>query len=69
MTFRELTELQEKLRNGAHTNAIIHRVDTNGGSQMNCNRKWIPSGDGLWPEMDPNRIWIATGYGWMTGGG
>jgi len=29
MTSRELTELQEKLRNAAHTNAITHRVETN----------------------------------------
>jgi hypothetical protein len=33
MTFRELTELQEKLRNAAHTSAIMHRVETNSGSQ------------------------------------
>jgi len=30
MTFRELTELQEKLHNAAHTSTITHRVETNG---------------------------------------
>jgi hypothetical protein len=30
MTFRELTELQEKSCNAAHTSAVRHRVETNG---------------------------------------
>jgi hypothetical protein len=30
MTFRELTELQETLRNAVHTSAIMHRVEMNG---------------------------------------
>jgi len=30
MTFRELTEVQEKLRNAAHTSAITHWVEANG---------------------------------------
>jgi hypothetical protein len=30
MTCIELTELQEKLRNAAHTSAIMHMVETNG---------------------------------------
>jgi len=30
MTFRELTELQEKSRNAAHKSAIMHMVETNG---------------------------------------
>jgi len=29
MTFRELTELQEKLRNAAHTSAIMHKIEMN----------------------------------------
>ena len=57
MTFRGLTELQEQSRNAAHTSAITHRVETNGWSQMDRD------------QMDRGRKWIATGYGWMTGGG
>jgi len=64
MTFRELTELQEKSRNAAHKSAIMHKVETNGWNQLDHSRR-----DGLWPEMDRGRRWIATGYGWMTGGG
>jgi hypothetical protein len=30
MTFRELTELQEKSRNEAHTSTLTHRVKMNG---------------------------------------
>jgi hypothetical protein len=41
MTFRELTVLQEKSQNAAHTSAITHRVETNGGGQ-----RWIAAGDG-----------------------
>ena len=31
-------------------------------------RRWMTR-DGSRPEMDRGQIWIATGYGWMTGGG
>ena len=30
MTFRELTEPKEKLRNAARTSAVMHRVEMNG---------------------------------------
>jgi len=30
MTFRELTELEEKLHNAAHMSTIMHSVETNG---------------------------------------
>jgi len=30
MTFRHLTELQQKLRNVAHTSANMHRAEMNG---------------------------------------
>jgi hypothetical protein len=44
MTFRELTKLQEKLRNAVHTSAIIHTVD---------DRRWM-TGDGS-QETDHGR--------------
>jgi len=55
MTFRKLTELQEKSRNAAHTSAFTHIEETNG-------RRWIAAREGLRPEMDEKR-WIAAGYG------
>jgi hypothetical protein len=39
MTFRELTELQEKLRNVTHTSAIMHRAEMNGWNQLNHSRR------------------------------
>jgi len=59
MTFRELTELQEKLRNAAHTSAIMHRVETDGQNQLDHSRRWIVAGDRLRPR------WIAAGDGWQ----
>jgi hypothetical protein len=58
MTFIELTELQEKLRNAAHTSAIMHTVETNGWTELDHSQKWIAAGDGLRPEMDDRR-WIT----------
>jgi len=62
MTFRELTELQEKLRNAAHTSTMTLRVETNGWNQLDYTRRWIAARDGLQPEM-------ARGRRWMTGDG
>jgi len=64
MTFRELTELQEKPRNGAHTSAIMHMVETNGWSQLDRGRKWIAAGDGSRPGVVDWR-WI-TRDGWQS---
>jgi hypothetical protein len=36
---------------------------------MDSGRRWIAAGDGSHPEIDRGRIWIATGYRWMTGDG
>jgi len=82
MTFRTLTELQEKSRNAAHRSAFTHIEETNGWNQLDRSRRRITAGDGSrperdcgrrWmardgsrPEMDRGMIWIATGYGWMT---
>jgi hypothetical protein len=82
MTFSERTELNEKLRNAAHTRAIMHKVEKNGSKQLDHSRRWIAAGDGSRPErdcgwrwmkpdgsclwMDRGLISIATGYGWMT---
>jgi len=63
MTFRELTELQEKLRNVAHTSAIRHRVEMNGWNQLDHSRRWIAAGDRSRPEIDRGRRWIAAGDG------
>jgi len=85
MTFRGLTERQEQSRNAAHTSAITHKVDTNGWNQLHhsrgciaagdrsrserdCGRRWMTR-DGTSPDVDRGRIWIAAGYGCMTGGG
>jgi len=57
MTFREPTELQEKLRNAAHMSAIMHRVETNGRNQLDHSQRWIVAGDGL------RLTWIAAGNG------
>jgi hypothetical protein len=58
MTFRELTELQEKSRNAAHTSAIMLIEETNGWNELDHSRRWIPSGDGSRPDMDRERIWM-----------
>jgi hypothetical protein len=63
MTFIELTELQEKLRNAAHTSAIMHTVETNGWNELDHSQKWIAAGDESRPEMDSGRKWIAAGDG------
>jgi len=68
MTFRELTEQQEKSQNAAHKSPIMHMVETNGWNQLDHGRRWMTR-DGPSPEMDRGRIWIATGYGWLTGDG
>jgi hypothetical protein len=57
MTFIELTELQEKLRNAAHTSAIMHSGNewlepTGSQPEMDRGRRWIAAGEGLRPEMD-----------------
>ena len=39
MTFRELTELQEKSRNAAHKSAIMHMVEKNGWSQLDHSQR------------------------------
>jgi len=61
MTIIELTELQEKLRNAAHTSAIMHTVETNGWNELDHSQKSIAAGDRLRPKMDRGRRWIATG--------
>ena len=63
MTFRKLTELQEKSRNAAHKSAIMHMVETNGWNQLDHSRKWIVAGDGSRPEMDRGQRGIAAGDG------
>jgi len=62
MTFRELTELQDKLCNAAHTSAIMHRVEMNGWNQLDHSLRWIAAREGLPPEMDDTR-WIPSGDG------
>jgi len=44
MTFRELTELQEKSRNAAHTSAIMHMVETNSWNQLDRSWRWNAAG-------------------------
>jgi len=61
MTFRELTELQEKSRNAAHKSAIMHMVEKNGWSQLDHSQRWITAREGLRPEMDARR-WIPARY-------
>ena len=73
MTFRVLTKLQERLRNAAHTSAIMHRVEMNGWNKLDDARrwraraglrpeiddkKWTPSGDGSRYDMDLGRTWM-----------
>ena len=55
MTFRELTELQEKLRNAAHTGTIMHRIEMNVSNKLNHSRRWIAARDGSQPERDGHR--------------
>jgi len=69
MTFRVLTELQEKSRNVAHTSRNIHSVEINGSDQLDRSWKWNAGTAGLQPERNCGRIWIGTGYGWMTDDG
>jgi hypothetical protein len=58
MTFRELTELQEKSRNAAHKSAILHRVEMNGWNQLDHGRRWIATRYGSRPDMELNdRRW------------
>jgi len=38
MTFRELTELQEKIHNAAHMSAVTHMVETKGLSETDCDQ-------------------------------
>jgi len=59
MTCRELTELQNKLRNAAHTSAIMHRVEMNGWNQLDHSRRRIVAGDGSRPERDGGRSWMT----------
>jgi len=63
MSFRELTVLQEKLRNAADTSAIIHTVETNGWRQLDHSWRWIVTGNGSPPERDCGRRWMTT---WIT---
>ena len=62
MTFRKLTELQEKPRNAAHRSAFTHIEETNGWNQLDHGRRWIADREGLWPEMDDKR-WTPSGDG------
>jgi len=55
MTFRELTELQEKSWNVANKSAIMQMVETNGWNQMDHSRRWIMAREALRPEMDARR--------------
>jgi len=81
MTFRKLTEPQEKSRNAAHRSAIMHSGNewlepTGSQLEMDHSRRWIAAGDGSRPEMDRGRRGIAAGEGsrperdcgrrWMT---
>jgi hypothetical protein len=57
MTFRKLTELQEKSRNAAHRSAITHSGNewlepTGSRPEMDRGRRGIAAGEGLRPEMD-----------------
>jgi len=78
MTFRKLTELQEKSRNAAHRSAIKHSGNeclelTGSHLEMDRGRRWIAAGDGLRPEkglrpemeekMDHGQRQIAATYG------
>lgn len=51
MTFRELTELQEKSQNAAHVSAINHQETMNGWNPLDRNYKWMD--DWIW--MDDSR--------------
>ena len=57
MTFRKLTELQEKSRNAAHRSPIMHSGNellepTGSQPEMDRGRKWIAARDGSRPERD-----------------
>jgi len=58
MTFRELTELQEKLRNVAHTSAIMHRIEITGWNRLDYSWRWIAAGDGSRPKRDWGWRWM-----------
>jgi hypothetical protein len=58
MTFRGITELQEQSRNAARDGFRPEMDD----------KRWIPPGNGSWPEMDRDWIWMDDRR-WMTGGG
>ena len=57
MTFRELTESQEKSHNAAHRSAIMHSGNewlepTGSQPEMDRGRRWIAAGDGSRLDMD-----------------
>jgi len=63
MNFREITEVQEKLCNAAHTSAIMHMVETNGWNELDHIQKWIAAGSGFRPDMDCGRRCTPSGDG------
>jgi len=68
MTFRGLTELQEKSRNAAHRSAIMHSGNewlepTGSQPEMDRGRRWIAAGEGSRPERDCGRRWMTR---WIT---
>jgi hypothetical protein len=68
MTYRKLTELQEKSRNAAHRSAFTHIEETNGWNQLDRSRRRMTAGDGSRSDIDPDWIWMHDRR-WMTGGG
>ena len=67
MISRRLTELQEQSVNAAHTSAMMHRVDTNGWSQMNRDQmdrrqRWIAARDGSRETDDSQSTCPSWGY-------
>jgi len=62
MTFRELTVLQGKSQNAAHTSAITHGGNEWLKPEMDRSWRWITDREGLRPEMD-DKTWILSGDG------
>ena len=60
---------EESMEDGTSHGMRPIRAQLRTGWKRMAEARWIAAGDGSRPEMDRGRIWIATGYGWMTGGG
>jgi len=66
ITFRELTELQEKSRTTAHLCRIMHNVERNGWNQRHHSITWIMARGGSQPENNKSQSEIVAGDGWQV---